>query len=689
MVIVELIFFMTLRAFLLTLLTIVWIGVAIAFLWVQVGLPTGGTESPWNSPIILFPSVYALWLPLIYLFFTSVWMLLVRKEASLTAHFFLRLDGYSYAFALLFFLVLAAWRESAAPALWLRGVILLLLLFKSVVLFRLLYHRPARIQPALLVLLGVGLHLLLFPFTYQKLALSLADVWQPPQLMQLATIAVKSGALSLMALEMFRLGVALTKSVRSAFFSWIAVLFTFPVLGFPKISYILAGLLLIFILRLIFSRLNTRELMLGLLTPTNIMILLKLAAILALLTVAGLIFWGNVKPGFEIQGGRALQAAIGTLCDGQFGLVSYAPLYWGAFFGGAYLLFFMVWDGVSLIMIGGTLYLGYHLAVYGMLGQSLEPGDIVPFLPLLGVFMAVAHARFGKMTLFRVGVRLAAIVTVAVTAALILLYPEIPSVPAKIAELQQAVTQALGCDLTYLAPSMVFRPFSASFWGWLSLMTMCALLFCNNRTRSGSLFARKMQRRLEPYFHFRELSFAPFLLMLFLLSGAWLMQAGDVRRLLPLTPPVALSQSREQAEILLDTPDLPHGPLRGKGLLIVSNLTGSIKTPDKAPIANVIILAQDQHFESFTLKAGKDTADERFEQAAVAEQIAHGRAAIYHSWHIAAEAAPAFLAHTYYTQLWFSKPLDVQKITFRFLGVNHTSLPPEMTFQLKELALIQ
>ena len=76
-------------------------------------------------------------------------------------------------------------------------------------------------------------------------------------------MVVKTIGVNLMTLEMYRLGRFLTKSRQSALFSWMVATLTFPVLGLPKFSHIVAGLLIIFILRLIFSRLDTRELMVG------------------------------------------------------------------------------------------------------------------------------------------------------------------------------------------------------------------------------------------------------------------------------------------------------------------------------------------------------------------------------------------------------------------------------------------
>jgi hypothetical protein len=672
---------MTTRLLILSVIATAVIGMAIAFLWVQVGLPTGITYAPWDSPIHLFPSLFAFWIPLIYLFFTSIWLYFSQKPLSRQERLFFGFDQYSYVVVLIFFLLQIAWRELGSPALWFRGFILALLLLKSFLVFCTLYHSPQRIQPVLLIVLGVGLHILVFLFGYQTLSLPITDLFRRAELVQLALIVAKSFCLNLMTLEMFRLGVEMAKSVQSAFFSWLSVTLTFPVVGFPKIFYILAGLLIIFVLRMIFSRLDTRELMVGLFTTTRIMILLKLLLVIGILVVAGTVFWGNVKPGFEFQGSKAFQVAIGTLFDGQFGVLCYAPMYWLALFGVVYLLFFKVWDGVLLIITGGILYLGYHLAVYGMLGRSIEQSDSVPFLPILGVFMAIAHTRFGKMVLFRCGIRFAAIVTVGITSLLILLYPNFTSIPAKIAEIERAVITSLGTDITYIVPSMVFRPFPLSFFIWTGLIALAALFFCYSRTRSASLLARKTKPVLEQYLHFREFTFSPCLLFVFLLVGTLIIRYGDNRVSVPLNQPLHLSRSQRQEEILINNSSY------STGIFIASNVTGSIMILHGTPVASVIIVGQDQRFETFTVKIGKDTSEETLEQRGVKSKVAHGRATIHRSWTIVNGDGVSFAAHDYYTKFFFSKPLKVQKITLKFLDPKPEEVLSEIALHIKEIAL--
>jgi hypothetical protein len=674
---------MTIRQTLLTFVTIVLIGVAIAFLWVQVGLPTIAANSPWDSPIHVFPSIYALWIPLIYLFFSGIWMYVFRKQPGEEVRFFLKLDYYSYVAVLLFFLLQLVWREFDLPALWFRGFVLMLLLLKSFFLFRMLYRSPQFIQPVLLVGLGVGLHMLLSFFVYRNLSLSITEFLHREELFQLVIKTVKSLGLSLMTLEMFRLGNEMTKSVRSAFFSWLIVTFTFPVIGFPRTSYIFVGLLIIFILRMVFSRLDVRELMLGLLTPTNIMILLKLLIILVLLLAAGLVFWSNVRPGFGFRSDRAWQAAIGTLFDGQQGVLCYAPVYWLAFFGIMYLLFFKVWDGVLLIIMAGILHIGYHFAVYGILGKVAEQSDSVPLIPILGVFIAVAHNRFGKMVLFRCGVRLAVIATFGITSILILLYPDIPSVMIKIPEIQRTVMTAFGRDIMYIAPSMIFRIFPVSFFLWTGVIIVFALFFCNRRTRSVSLFVRKITSILAQYVHFREFTFSPCLVFIFLLGGSLIIRYADETLLLPIDEPIHLSRFQEQQEIFINE------PLPSKGICIVSNMTASMTVPHKTPVANVIILGQNQRFESFTMKIGKDTSEEALEKPEIKHAIAHGRSAVYRSWNVEAGDGRSFAAHDYYTKFLFSRPLNVQKITLKFLNAESEKISSVVALHIKEIDLIQ
>jgi hypothetical protein len=312
-----------------------------------------------------------------------------------------------------------------------------------------------------------------------------------------------------------------------------------------------------------------------------------------------------------------------------------------------------------------------------------EQSDSVPLIPILGVFIAVAHSRFGKMVLFRCGIRLAVVITFGITSILILLYPDIPSVMIKIPEIQRAVMTAFGKDIMYIAPSMIFQVFPASFFLWTGGIIVFALFFCNRRTRSVSLYIRKVTNILAQYIHFREFSFSPCLILIFLLGGSLIIHHADKMLLLPIDKPVHLSRFQEQKEILTNK------PLPSKGLFIVSNMTASATVPHKTPVANVIILGQDQRFESFTMKIGKDTSEEALEKPEIKHTIAHGKSAVYRSWNVEAEDGGSFAAHDYYTKFLFSRPLNVQKITLKFLNAESEGISSAVALHIKEIALIQ
>jgi hypothetical protein len=672
----------------LAILTLVIASSVIAILWVQTGLPTAVPYQPRISNIQGYPTVYAFWIPAIYLVFSAIWGYLVdRTSPDSTVRFFLKLDWYSYSAILVFLLLLVNWRVFGAPNLWFRGFVLMLLLGKIACLFRVFYHAPRRIHPILLVVVGIGLHLLLVPLTYQSLTLSINDLLQQAQLLHLSRILIKSFFLNLMTLEMFRLATELTRSPRSAFFSWLLVTFSFPVLSFPKISHILAGLLIIFILRMVFSRLNTRELMFGLFTPTNILILLKLLVIVGLLAAAGVVFWTNVRPGFGFHGRRMLDAAIGTLWDGQTGLLCYTPIYWMAGLGVVYVFFFTVWDGVLLTLISGLVYLGYHLAFYGMLGFSVEQRGSLLFIPMLGAFMAIAHVRFGKMALFRFGVRFAVIVTVSLTCLLLLTAPNAATIVTKMAELHRAASVALGRDLSYLLPSMAFRPLSARLFIWIGSMILLALLFCNARTRSVSLVARQTRRAMEQYLHFQEFSFTPFVVCLGFVLAAVAFHYGDERHSV-LHQPIRLTAAQPHTDIPIPPTGSGHPTNAAIGLLVVSHLNHSTAVAHHAPVVNISVMGREQRFETFLLRAGQDTAEEMLEQPAIKRQLAHGRAAVYRS-RPQDVGGLIVAAHDYYTILCFSTPLYVQSITLKLLDADSDSPLPEVTIQIVDLALMR
>lgn len=667
----------------LVFMTAVMIGLTCAFLWVQAGLPTDLTGTPWDTAIRFFPSIYAVWLPLIYLFFSGVWLYLLHASPNPSIQTFWRLDRYSYAAVVLFFLLQIAWRDTGSTDAWMRVIIWGMLLLKSVLLLRAFYQSPHLIQPVLLVVSGIGIQALLIPFRYHSAMTPILQLTQHAEVVQLAIITAKSICINLITLEMFRLNIALTRSTRSAFFSWVIVTFTFPLLGFPKISYLLAGLLIIFILRLIFSRLDTRELTIGLLTTSNVFVLVKLLILVSILSAAGVIFWSNVKPGFEFRVEKAVQTAIRILVDGQFGVFSFAPIYLLACLGVVYVVYFKVWDGMLLILTGGFLYTGYHLVMYAMLDRLLEEQAITPFLSIFGVFMAIAHHRFGKMLVFRYSLRLVVIVTIAITSLLLLFYPEFSSVPSRMAEIQRALLMSLDLDLTYILPSLVFRSFSMSFYIWLSAILAIALLCCNARTRSGFAAISRLQTLLGRYLQLREFTFVPGIVLVFLLLGMLIIQGAPARHQVSLNHPVQLSKLQRQVAIPFDA------PIRCTGILVVSNILGGTTIPQDAPVANLTVFDAQQHFEPFTLRIGSDTAEELVEKEDLQAHIAHERATLYRSWNVVTDDVTLITAHDYYTQFTFSRALDVQKIAIKFIDPQPGDLLSQTVLTIKEIALIQ
>jgi hypothetical protein len=102
----------------------------------------------------------------------------------------------------------------------------------------------------------------------------------------------------------------------------------------------------------------------------------------------------------------------------------------------------------------------------------------------------------------------------------------------------------------------------------------------------------------------------------------------------------------------------------------------------------VIILDQDQRFESFTLKIGKDTSEEALEKPEIKDKMAHGRATVYRSWNVETGDGMLFAAHEYYTKFVFSRPLNVQKITLKFFDLESKEILSDVVLYIKEVALI-
>lgn len=662
-------------------------GICLAFLLAQVGLGAAPGFSPWMPQIHFSPTILAIWLPGLYLFFAGIWLYLHQKLVQDEhARFFYHLEMAGYGGILLFFAAMTAWQSFGYPETYLRTGILLIFLFKSLVLLRMLYADPQLIQSAFLLVLSVGFYVLSFPFTEISLFTTLPELLQRANLIHLGILVFKSLCLSLMSLETFRLSLEMTKSSQSAFFSWLIISFTFPVLGFPKISFILAGLLLVFILRMVISRVDTKELMKGLVSPSSLTIALKFVIVLSIVLAAGLIFWNNVKPGFDLQWSRAFEAAIGTLFNGQLGIFCYAPVYWLSLFGVVYLLFFRNWNGVLLLLTGVFLYSGYHLAVYGMLGRDIQQDDIVPFLPFLAVFMAIAHTRFKKIVLFRIVVRLLIFVTLGATSLLLVLMPQLVALPSRFAAIQWSLMRSVGKDVTGLFPSTHFRPVGMPLLVWLGGFGLLALICCYIRTRLGYPLTQKIRTLLEGQFSLQQLTFYPLLLLLFLLAGSGLILSGQPPSPGLLNNPLEMSQHTPQR--MFSLADHPEKSVPVQDILVVSHLSRDGRIPHKTPLVSITVSDTNQKFETFTIKAGKDTAEEVLKKPGQKQSSAHGRAELYRSYIIEAEPGETVEAHDYYTKFHLSKPLQVQKIQIKWLPLKNTDLPSDPILHIQNIFLL-
>ncbi len=678
---------MTIRLFALMGLLLVLAGVMIAFLWVQTWIVPVAETDPWDQQIRLFPTMFAIWVPAIYLFFTSIWYYLSRKAADTRGQKFLQYDLSSYFALLVFFLCQLLQQEFASPISVLKLVILFIFVVKCFLLFRLLYTIPELIHPWLLMVLSVGLYLLSLPFIHLSPASSIVTFLRSEILLHTGILAIKSLCISGMMIEMFRLSSAMTKSTQSAFFSWVIVSFSFPILNFPQLLFILAGLLIIFVLRLIVSRLDTRELIAGLLEPTSMAIGIKLLLVTAIIGASGLVFWSNARPGFEFQHTKFWEASIGTLFNGQSGLFSYAPMYWLSLFGIIYLLFFRGWNGILLIVTGGVLYIGYHLINYGMLGKIIGRDNSIPFLPFFGVFIAIAHHRFGKMLLFRIWGSILLLITCGITVALLLFVPELSSLSGKFSQAQQMLMSVTDRDFSGLFPSMPYKLLTPAFFIWIGGISLFALFCCYCRTRSFVLGrvtgCQPHNTNQSP----QDVSFFPKILLFALLVGAASFLYADSVRNIPLQDDIRLSANTPQYTLYLDTETHPHRLT--KGLIITSRLTNCVTIPHNTPLLHVTSFRVDQQFETFTIKAGRDTSEEMLHHPSIYPSMSHGRAALYYSRPLAAEDGTPYEAHEYYTKFRFNKPEQLQKITFKILTAKDLELPPGVTIRIGNVFLLE
>ena len=169
--------------------------------------------------------------------------------------------------------------------------------------------------------------------------------------------------------------------------------------------------------------------------------------------------------------------------DGQHGIFSYTPVYWLSACGSIYLIFFCHWNGIFLLATTGALYSGYHLANYGILGKVSGPYDSIPFLPFLGIFIAIAHHRFGKFVLFRAFVRVLLAFTFVITGMLLLFFTEFPAIGSRFSEIQRHLMVLSGKYVSEIFPSMQFQLVPPALWIWLGVSCGIALICCYQRTR--------------------------------------------------------------------------------------------------------------------------------------------------------------------------------------------------------------
>ncbi len=679
--------FMTFRRFTLTCLLLIVVSLLISFLWVQTVSPGALGLDPWGQQIHFIPTVFAIWIPAIFLFFSSVWLFLAPKLPNAHEKNFLRYDFYSYFAVIAFFWLQIIQKELLFPIATFKALILALLVCKAFLLFRALYHQSQLIQPGLLFVLALGIYLLSMPFLHLSPERELSALFHHAIVLHFSIFSLKAIALSAMMLESFRLSVAMTKSVKSAFFSWLMIAFSFPVIIFPKLSFILAGLLLIFILRLLISRVDTQELIQGLLEPARLAIVVKLVIFASILGAAGLIFWSNVKPGFNVQMDRAYETAIGSLFNGQYGLVSYSPLYWLALCGILYFLYFKVWDGIVLISTGGILYAGYHLINYGMFAKLPLQYDCVPFIPFLGVFIATTHHRFGESTVFRTCVRLLLFVTLVISSILLLAFPQNLSIPGKLSQWHHLLFTLSGRDISVLLPSLPFNLFPLALFLVFGAISLFTLGSCYLRTHHFTRAKFRIARISRYDSTNRGATLIPAVLLVFLLASTAFLRYAPQLHSLPIPKDLQLFASNKQIAIPVNAQAGEAQVYRG--IILVSNLRNSVAVRHKTPVANMTISETRQQFESFVIKAGKDTSEETLISPYITSNIEQGRAAVYRTQiHNSADGTDVE-AHDYYSRYIFSKARQVEQISFKLLDAGEIDLPPGIQLHIKEIFLLE
>ncbi|PID56345.1 hypothetical protein CSB45_11725 [candidate division KSB3 bacterium] len=678
---------MTFRLFTVSCLLLLLVSLFISFLWVQTVLPGALDLDPWGQQIHFLPTVFSLWLPGIFLFFSSIWLYLSPRLSVVSEKKFLKYDVYSYFSILIFFWLQIIQKELSSPMTAFKTLILGILVLKAFLLFRAFHYQSELIQPGMLFTLSSGLYVLSLPFLHVSPELELSALLQSTVILQIASIIVKALALSAMALETFRLSLAMTKSHNSAFFGWIAIAFSFPLLFFPTLKLILAGLLLIFILRLLISNVDTREFIRGLQEPTSLTIAVKLIIILMLLGAAGLIFWSNVKPKFGIQADRAWEAAIGSLLNGQYGLLSTSPIYWLALCGIFYFLSFKVWDGILLIGTGTVLYSIYLFSNYGMFANIPFQFDCVPFIPFAGVFIATAYHRFRKSILFRTLAGVLLFATQALNGILLLAFPESSTIPGKMSQWQHLLFTQSQRDISILLFSMPYALFSHAFFLTFSAVGFFTWGTCALRSPS---FPRPILQKLRIQHGScggGQTTRVPTVLLLVLLLSAAFFHLAPRLHQLPLHSPHRLSRDRSQLIIPVDS-----GPGRSRkyrAMILVSTMRNSMMLPHRSPVANVTVSETAKQFEHFVIKAGRDSAEETLDAPDMASLVEHGRAAVFRTAIQHTAAGSPFKAHDYYSRFVFSKNRAVEQISLKLLKDSEPALPADTELWIKDIFLLE
>jgi len=675
---------MTLQALGLRWLFLLMMAGLTSFLWGQTGMIRLPDLDAWDTQVRFFTTICAIWLPIIYGFFSAVWWWLLRHEPS-PQRSGARGDLLTYLGFIPFFGIMMFPALFSSQQVAINILIFLLLLIKTLHLLQKIGSSSHPISTWVLLAISTALHLFSIPFHQLSPTLPLGELLNIPVLMHVAILTLKAIVQALMVVEVYRLSLTMVCSRRGAVFAYGWATCSFPLLSSPQISYLLAGLLFIFVLRLIISRLDTRELIRGLLEPTSMMIGVKFAIFLAIIVSAALIYWSNVRPGFNIHEERAYDIAIATLFDGQSGLLAQSPIFWLSLCGAVYLCYFSVWDGVLLLIAGGGLYGTYHLANYGILGKTVAPHSSVPFLPFFAVLLAIAHHRFERFRLFRLGVVLLGLLTCMHTGILLVLYPDMFTVAGKFGEWQRWLMGLSRQDISYYFLSLGFQRNSFALWSSVAALLLLTGIGCYCRTKSFTAFRGKQTHRLSQFMLFGNL----FPLCVFVVIGSVTLVLNISPRfyVVPLKEPLEFTKESPHQELSLSASSLSN--IKSRGLIVVSTLTNSVTLPQQKRLLNVTIQTTDQHFETFTLKAGKDTAELVADHPYLKSSLAHDRAAIFRSWQLKTEDGLTYEGHDYYTVLRLPYPMTLQEMKLKVFSTKEVELPPGVRIHIKQMFLLE